>query len=80
MPAGFLTKLGFRAVPAAARWWGTVALAGADISAAALGAVQYVAKSNLVTLGYTIIYAVGNIVLTIWGAVIVAIFATQTAI
>ena len=56
------------------------ALAGADTTTAALGAVQDAAKSNLVTLGYTITYAVGNILLTVWGTVIVALFATKTAI
>jgi putative transport protein len=56
------------------------ALAGADTSTASLGAVQDVAKSNLVTLGYTVTYALGNIVLTIWGTVIVTIFASKTAL
>ena len=56
------------------------ALAGADTTTAALGAVQDAAKSNLVTLGYTITYAVGNILLTVWGTVIVALFATKTSI
>ncbi len=56
------------------------ALAGADTSTAAFGAVQDVAKSNLVTLGYTITYAAGNVLLTVWGTVIVAIFASKTAI
>ncbi len=56
------------------------ALAGADTSTASFGAVQDVAKSNLVTLGYTITYAVGNVLLTVWGTVIVAIFARKTAI
>jgi putative transport protein len=55
------------------------ALAGSDTSTAALGAVQDVAKSNIVTLGYTIPYAVGNVLLTVWGTVIVALFATKTA-
>jgi putative transport protein len=56
------------------------ALAGADTSTASFGAVQDVAKSSLPTLGYTITYAVGNVLLTIWGTVIVAIFASKTAI
>ena len=54
------------------------ALAGADTSVAALNALKDVAKSDLVTLGYTTPYAIGSIVLTVWGAVIVAIFASQT--
>ena len=56
------------------------ALAGADTSTAAFGAVQDVAKSNLVTLGYTITYAVGNVLLTVWGTVIVVLFASKTAL
>jgi putative transport protein len=55
------------------------ALAGADTSTAAFGAVADVAKSNIVTLGYTITYAVGNVLLTVWGTVIVGIFATKTS-
>ncbi len=53
------------------------ALAGADTSSASFGAMQDIAKSNLFTLGYTITYAVGNVLLTVWGTVIVAIFATK---
>ncbi|MGC2129636.1 MAG: aspartate-alanine antiporter [Candidatus Aquilonibacter sp.] len=56
------------------------ALAGADTSTASFGAVQDTAKSNLVTLGYTITYAVGNVLLTVWGTVVVAIFSTRTAV
>jgi len=56
------------------------ALAGADTSSASFGAMQDIAKSNLFTLGYTITYAVGNVLLTIWGAVIVAIFASKTTV
>ncbi len=56
------------------------ALAGADTSTASFGAMQDVAKSNLFTLGYTITYAVGNVLLTVWGTVIVAIFATKTTV
>jgi putative transport protein len=54
------------------------ALAGADTTTAALGAIQDVGKSNLVSLGYTITYAVGNILLTVWGTVMVAVFAGNT--
>lgn len=56
------------------------ALAGADTSTASFGAVQDTAKSNLPTLGYTITYAVGNVLLTVWGTVVVAIFSTRTAV
>jgi putative transport protein len=55
-------------------------LAGADTTTAALGAVQDIAKSNLPSLGYTITYAVGNVLLTLWGTVIVAIFGSKTSI
>ena len=37
------------------------AIAGADTTTAALGALKDVGRSDLVTLGYTITYAVGNI-------------------
>jgi putative transport protein len=56
------------------------ALAGADTSTASFGAMQDVAKSNLFTLGYTITYAVGNVLLTVWGTVIVGLFATKIAV
>ena len=56
------------------------ALAGSDTSSASFGAMQDVAKSNLFTLGYTITYAIGNVLLTVWGTVIVAIFASKTAV
>ena len=39
----------------------------------ALRAVQEEAQSNLPALGYTVPYAVGNILLTAWGPVIVAL-------
>ncbi|MBW4718568.1 aspartate-alanine antiporter [Saccharothrix obliqua] len=46
-------------------------LAGAQTTTAAIGAVNESAKSQIPTIGYTIPYAVGNVLLTIWGAVIV---------
>ena len=49
------------------------ACAGAGTMTAALRAVQEEAKSSLPALGYTVPYAVGNIVLTAWGPVIVAL-------
>lgn len=45
--------------------------AGAMTTTAALGAIQENAKSRIPALGYTITYAVGNTLKTIWGAVIV---------
>ncbi len=49
------------------------ACAGARTTTAALGAIQDVAKSKVPALGYTVPYAVGNTLLTIWGVVIVLI-------
>ncbi|HEU5190807.1 MAG TPA: aspartate-alanine antiporter [Methylomirabilota bacterium] len=47
------------------------ACAGARTTTAALGAIQDVAQSNVPALGYTITYAVGNMLLILWGVVIV---------
>ena len=47
------------------------ACAGAGTMTAALRAVQEEAQSKLPALGYTVPYAVGNILLTAWGPVIV---------
>jgi putative transport protein len=49
--------------------------AGAGTSPAALAAVQDVAKSRVPTLGYGVSYAVGNVLLALWGSVIVALMA-----
>lgn len=46
-------------------------LAGGQTTTAAIGAVNETARSQIPTLGYTIPYAVSNVLLTIWGAVIV---------
>ena len=51
------------------------ACAGAGTMTAALRAVQDEAQSKIPALGYTVPYAVGNILLTAWGPVIVAILA-----
>jgi putative transport protein len=48
------------------------ACAGAGTITAALRAVQDEARSSVPALGYTVPYAVGNILLTAWGPVIVA--------
>ena len=45
--------------------------AGACTSAPALAAVQEVAKSKIPTLGYGVSYAIGNVLLALWGSVIV---------
>jgi putative transport protein len=47
------------------------ACAGARTTTAALGAIQEEAKSKVPALGYTVTYAVGNTLLTIWGVIIV---------
>ena len=47
------------------------AVAGARTTTAALGMVCEAAKSQVPALGYTVTYAVGNTLLTIWGMVIV---------
>lgn len=51
------------------------ACTGAGTITAALRAVQDEAQSKLPALGYTVPYAVGNILLTAWGPVIVAMMA-----
>jgi putative transport protein len=47
------------------------AAAGARTTTAALGAIEAVARSRVPALGYTVTYAVGNILLTTWGVVVV---------
>jgi putative transport protein len=47
------------------------ACAGARTTTAALGAIQDEAQSKVPALGYTITYAVGNVLLITWGVVIV---------
>jgi len=49
------------------------ACAGAGTITAALRAVQDASDSKLPALGYTVPYAIGNILLTAWGPVIVAL-------
>ena len=49
------------------------ACSGAGTMTAALRAIQDEAQSKLPALGYTVPYAVGNILLTAWGPVIVAL-------
>ncbi|HXZ97700.1 MAG TPA: aspartate-alanine antiporter [Burkholderiales bacterium] len=49
------------------------ACAGAGTITAALRAVQDASRSSVPALGYTVPYAIGNILLTAWGPVIVAL-------
>jgi putative transport protein len=51
------------------------ACSGAGTMTAALRAIQDEAQSKLPALGYTVPYAVGNIVLTAWGPVLVALMS-----
>jgi len=51
------------------------ACAGACTATPALAAVQEVAKSSVPTLGYGVSYAVGNVLLALWGTVIVFLLA-----
>jgi putative transport protein len=51
------------------------ACAGARTTTAALGMVQEVAKSKIPALGYGMPYAIGNTVLTMYGMVVVLVFA-----
>jgi putative transport protein len=50
-------------------------IAGACTATPALAAVQETAQSAVPTLGYGVAYAVGNTLLALWGAVIVALLA-----
>jgi putative transport protein len=49
------------------------AVAGARTTTAALGAIQDVCQSKVAALGYTVPYAVGNMLLITWGVIIVAL-------
>jgi putative transport protein len=51
------------------------ACSGAGTMTAALRAIQEEAQSKLPALGYTVPYAVGNIVLTAWGPILVALMS-----
>jgi putative transport protein len=47
------------------------ACAGARTTTAALGAIEEAARSKTPALGYTVTYAVGNVLLTTWGVLVV---------
>jgi putative transport protein len=49
--------------------------AGARTTTAALGMICESAKSQVPGLGYTVTYAVGNTLLTVWGIVIIMLLA-----
>jgi putative transport protein len=48
-------------------------LAGAQTCTPGLTALREASGSNVASLAYTVPYAIGNILLTIWGPVVVAI-------
>jgi putative transport protein len=48
-------------------------LAGAQTCTPGLNALREASDSNIGSLAYTVPYAIGNILLTVWGAVVVAI-------
>jgi putative transport protein len=51
------------------------ALSGARTTTASLGMVTDAARSQVPALGYTVTYAIGNTLLTIWGMVIILLLA-----
>jgi putative transport protein len=51
------------------------ACAGARTTTAALGAIEEAAKSKVPALGYTVTYAVGNVLLTTWGVLVVLLMS-----
>jgi len=51
------------------------ACSGAGTITAALRGVQEESQSKLPALGYTVPYAIGNILLTAWGPIMVAMMA-----
>jgi putative transport protein len=48
-------------------------LAGAQTCTPGLNALREASDSNVGSLAYTVPYAIGNILLTVWGPVVVAI-------
>jgi putative transport protein len=51
------------------------AVSGARTTTASLGMVCDIGKSQVPALGYTVTYAVGNTLLTIWGMVIIMLLS-----
>lgn len=75
-----VTLLPILATLALGKWWfkwptptNLGATAGAFTTTAALGAINDTAKSQVPAISYTVPYAIGNTLLTIWGTVIVAL-------
>jgi len=51
-------------------------IAGAQTMIAGVAAVQEKSESSIATLGYSYTVAVGHVLLTLWGSVIVALMST----
>ena len=79
--AGLLTVFVPHLIGVIVGWWGFKmhpgvllgVCAGAGTATPALAAIQEAAKSAVPTLGYGVSYAVGNVLLALWGTVIVAL-------
>lgn len=69
--AAYLGKYVFRFDPAVLLG----CCAGARTTTAALGMICENAQSQVPALGYTVTYAVGNTLLTIWGMVVVMLLS-----
>jgi putative transport protein len=50
-------------------------VSGARTTTASLGLVCDIGKSQVPALGYTVTYAVGNTLLTIWGMVLIVLMS-----
>ena len=49
------------------------AMTGAGTCTAAMNSVKEDSQSTVPVIGYTVPYAIGNVLLTVWGALIVSI-------
>ena len=54
---------------------GSVIVSGARTTTASLGLVCDMGRSQVPALGYTVTYAVGNTLLTIWGMVVIMLLS-----
>jgi putative transport protein len=52
-------------------------IAGAETCPPALSALREASGSNVAALAYTVTYAIGYIVITMWGAVVVVMHAIR---
>jgi putative transport protein len=50
-------------------------IAGANTTTAGIGAVTDAAKSHIPVIGYTAPYAIANILLTLWGSIVIVLLA-----